>query len=278
MNISLSTHLFVFYILNEEIISLIYEYGFENVEIWGMRPHFDYCDKNYIRKIKKSFKKYKINVSSFHAPMYRYVGDAAKGMWLMLSDMDEHNRKEAVGETIKLLNVAQEFEPFNFVIHPDLSTSNFTETRDNLKRSLEELREHAIKSKIKLALETGIRSSNISESVVKIVKELDESVFGICVDVGHANVGEEPVAALERCLPRLFEVHVSDNHGDGDTHLVPGEGNMNWENIIEKLKVKNFKRNFVFEIMDPVRDNTRPVSEFKPILEKLRNFRKQYGI
>lgn len=278
MNISLSTHLFVFYILNEEIISFMEEYGFENVEIWGMKPHFDYCDKNYLKKIRKILEKHKIKVTSFHSPIYRYVGDAAKGMWLLLSDVDENNQRAAVDETIKLLNVAEKFEPFNFVLHPDLSTNNFNQTLDNLKRSLDELKEHAIKSKIKLALETGIRDSNVSGNIVDVVQGLDESVFGICVDVGHANVGEEPVTALEKSMSRLFEVHVSDNNGDGDAHLVPGEGNIEWGNIIGTLKSKNFKGNFVFEIMDPVRDNTRPVSEFRPILEKLMNFRKKYEI
>ncbi len=278
MNISLSTHLFVFYILNEEIISIIEEYGFENIEIWGMRPHFDYYDKDYIKKMLKILKKHKIKVTSFHAPMYRYVGDAAKGLWLLLSDVDENNRRAAVDETKKLLNVAEVFEPLNFVLHPDLSTHNFNQTLDNLRRSLDELKEDARKFGIKLALETGIKESNISASIVEVVRGLDESVFGICVDVGHANVGEEPVTALERCLHRLLEVHVSDNNGDGDAHLVPEEGNMEWARIVGTLKNKNFKGNFVFEIMDPIRDNSRPVSEFSPILEKLRNFREKYRI
>lgn len=278
MNISLSTHLFVFYILNEEIISFISEYGFENIEIWGMRPHFDYYDKIYIRKITDILRKHKIKVTSFHAPMYRYVGDAAKGLWLLLSDENENNRRAAVDETIKLLDVAKKFEPLNFVLHPDLSINNFEVTLDNLKKSLDELQKYAIKSKIKLALETGIRRSNISETILNVVNGLDESVFGVCVDVGHANVGEEPVSALERCMKRLLEVHASDNNGDGDTHLVPGDGNMDWKKIIAKLKNSEFNGNFVFEIMDPIRDNTRPIVEFKSILEKLKNFREENGL
>ncbi len=278
MKVSLSTHLFVFYILNEEIISYVKEYDFENIEIWGMVPHFNYYDKNYIKKICRILDKHKIRVISFHSPIYRYVGDAAKGMWLLLSDVDENNRRAAVDETIKLLRVAERFEPFNFVLHPDLSTNNFNQTLDSLKRSLEDLQQHAIKSKIKLALETGIKESNISESVVKVVQELDESIFGICVDVGHANVGEEPVTALERSMARLIEVHVSDNNGDGDTHLLPGEGSMKWDEIIATLRERDFKGNFVFEIMDPIRDNTRPISDFSPILEKLRDFRRKYRI
>ncbi len=278
MKISLSTHLFVFYILNEEIISYVEEYGFENIEIWGMMPHFDYYDENYIERISRILDKHKVRVTSFHSPIYRYVGDAAKGMWLMLSDVDENNRRAAVDETIKLLQVAERFEPFNFVLHPDLSTNNFVQTLDSLKKSLEELQEQAIRSKIKLALETGIKENNVSESILEIVKEFDESVFGICVDVGHANVGEEPVTALERSMARLIEVHVSDNNGEDDTHLLPGEGNMNWDKIIATLKGRDFKGNFVFEIMDPVRDNARPVREFAPLLEKLRNFREKYRI
>lgn len=278
MKISLSTHLFVFYILNEKLVSFIRENGFDKVEIWGMRPHFDYYDRDYLRKIKRALRRNGIEVTSFHAPMYRFVGDASKGLWLKLSDTVENNRRAAVEETINLMKVAVDFEPFNFVIHPDLSPENFDQTLSNLRKSLDELIVHARDFEIKLAIETGIRNSNISASIVEIVNQLDEDIFGICVDVGHANVGEDPVSALKRSMHRLIEVHVSDNDGEGDTHLVPGDGNMKWDEIINHLKGNKFKGNFVLEIMDPVRDSSRPLIEFLPVIKKLNEFRLKYEI
>lgn len=278
MKVALSTHLFVFYTLNKDILSMIREYGFTNIEIWGMRPHFDYYDNQYLNHIKKSMDEFRLKVCSFHAPMYRFVGDAQQGLWLFLSDINEEKRRSAVEETKKLMEVAGLFEPINFVIHPDLSVNNFELTLKNLRISLEELEPAARKAGIKLALETGIRSSNLSSSIVNLVNELDPETFGVCVDVGHANVGENSLTALEVAMERLLEVHVSDNNGDGDAHLVPGEGNIKWAEVVGKLKACNFEGNFVFEIMDPVRDNTRDIREFAPILEKLRSFTKDYKI
>jgi len=278
MKVSLSTHLFVFYKLDEKILEFIKNNGFDNIEIWGMRPHFDYYDEAYLKRIRKIITRLELNVTSFHAPMYRFVGDAAKGLWLMLSDRDEEKRKAAVEETVHLLNKAELFQPMNLVIHPDLSTDDFESTLTNLKRSLDELRIHCDKLKIKLAIETGIKQSNISSKVLEVVKNLDSNLFGICVDVGHANVGEEPVKALDVCMNHLLEVHVSDNNGDGDSHLVPGEGTMDWVGIINKLQEKNFSGNFVFEIMDPYRDNTLPVQEFATVFEKLKSFRRRFNL
>ena len=44
MDISLSTHLFVFHPLDEGILSLFPRYGFHLAELWAMPPHFPYRD------------------------------------------------------------------------------------------------------------------------------------------------------------------------------------------------------------------------------------------
>src|SRR4030066_10937 len=44
MEISLSTHLFVFNDIDETIASLFQRFGFSSAELWAMPPHFPYGD------------------------------------------------------------------------------------------------------------------------------------------------------------------------------------------------------------------------------------------
>ena len=57
------------------------------------------------------------------------------------------------------------------------------------------------------------------------------------LDTGHINVtarslGRDPIeylqAHIDRLGPRLQHLHLDDNHGDLDAHLLPGEGNFDF--------------------------------------------------
>ena len=69
------------------------------------------------------------------------------------------------------------------------------------------------------------------------VVERSGSDVGICFDVGHSNANvDDPVAEIRTAGTRIFCVHLQDNDGLGqDQHLVPGEGTVNWEAVLEAL-------------------------------------------
>lgn len=46
--------------------------------------------------------------------------------------------------------------------------------------------------------------------VLRLVKDRD-SRMGICIDVGHTvRIGQDPVAVIEECAPRLYDFHIKD--------------------------------------------------------------------
>jgi protein FrlC len=69
------------------------------------------------------------------------------------------------------------------------------------------------------------------------------------LDTGHINVtahslGLDPVgyfqAHIDRLGPRLQHIHLDDNLGDADTHLLPGEGNFDFAAAYAALKVAGY--------------------------------------
>jgi|WetSurMetagenome_2_1015567.scaffolds.fasta_scaffold44437_2 sugar phosphate isomerase/epimerase len=64
---------------------------------------------------------------------------------------------------------------------------------------------------------------------------LEGTELGICFDIGHANTTHNIEDYLP-LLPRFRNIHVHDNHGEFDQHLVIGEGNVPFSHILPKLK------------------------------------------
>lgn len=71
---------------------------------------------------------------------------------------------------------------------------------------------------------------------------------GMIFDVGHANLylnrtPEDNLNLVEymKQLPfKIYEIHVTDNHGQKDEHLIPGEGNIDYTQMYEGVQAIGF--------------------------------------
>ena len=75
------------------------------------------------------------------------------------------------------------------------------------------------------------------EAVCGIVDKLNRDNLKICLDTGHAAIFDPDVAAAVRYIgDRLATLHIHDNMGNSDSHLVPGDGIIDWEAFAKALK------------------------------------------
>lgn len=84
--------------------------------------------------------------------------------------------------------------------------------------------------------------------ISELVKELKSPYFGWCFDTGHANCfGIQPSVLREcACAPR--SLHIQDNNGAGmDEHLIPGDGTVDWNSVVENLKAVDYTGDCVLE-------------------------------
>ena len=54
-------------------------------------------------------------------------------------------------------------------------------------------------------------------------------------DVNHANLHEDVLDAVTDCGGLIRHIHVSDNHGHREEHLVPGQGIIDLKAVIGKI-------------------------------------------
>ncbi len=71
--------------------------------------------------------------------------------------------------------------------------------------------------------------------IADLVKEVDSEWFGWCFDVGHAHCSGFEPDVLRKCSVVPLSLHIQDNDGSGDGHLIPGDGNIDWEEFFLAL-------------------------------------------
>jgi sugar phosphate isomerase/epimerase len=94
---------------------------------------------------------------------------------------------------------------------------------------------------------SGVRTIDDIEAVLNAVNAPN---VGICLDTGHANLnGVNNADFIRRAGPRLLALHVADNLGQHDDHLLPyGRGTICWSEVMEALREVRYRGLFNFEV------------------------------
>ncbi len=81
------------------------------------------------------------------------------------------------------------------------------------------------------------------EDTVRLCDAVGRENVGICLDTGHANIFKngDVADAVYVSAGRLKALHIHDNRGEDDEHLVIGEGIINWEGFAKALKDIGFR-------------------------------------
>lgn len=145
------------------------------------------------------------------------------------------------------------------VIHPgNVKDETWYSYRGSLKANLEAFKKYgelAAKHNVGIAIENMIENSanrrycSSVEELIELHDELNDPLFGICWDTGHAHIAKvDQASSLRRIGSRLKALHIDDNRGERDDHVAPYFGTIAWEPILEALAEIDFDGCFTFEI------------------------------
>jgi sugar phosphate isomerase/epimerase len=75
-----------------------------------------------------------------------------------------------------------------------------------------------------------------SVELAAIIEAVDHPLLGANLDIGHAIcAGEDAVEAIHRLAGRIWNVHLEDIRGRKHFHLVPGEGDIDFDRVLHAL-------------------------------------------
>jgi sugar phosphate isomerase/epimerase len=243
MNRLLSTYLLVSRKCTPELLAQIADAGFQGVELFCSRGHFDYTSKDEIRALARALADNHLSVASLHAPASRDASAMREGgSPLSVCEVERVRRIEAMDELKRAIDVAEEMPYPRMVLH----MGGPRETSDPRKRdaalsSLEHLILHAHHAGVTIAVENTTSEMGDPAYLRSFVDETRLTGLRFNFDIGHAHLADGPederlAKSFAPLRDLVVAVHLHDNHGEKDEHLPPYDGTIDWSKAIPLLK------------------------------------------
>ncbi len=238
-----------------ETISFAHQHGFQGVEITCDYPRgpLDYSHET-ISQMATLAKKHDMPLQ-VHAP-YRN---------LRLADINPRIREASVQSVKDGIDFAHQINARIVTMHLGntakiLLSQFYTRIRKTLLDSITALVEYAEVHNVALAIENVPSGKSAweeaigqkAEEIIDIIKEIKAKNIGVTFDVGHANTVSDPVNFAIELAPYIVNVHLHDNDGSIDQHLLIGEGKIDFLEILGTFKRVNYSGPLVLEYFDPV--------------------------
>jgi sugar phosphate isomerase/epimerase len=272
MRFGISTHLYHDRPLEPAHLEQIRGYGFETIELFATRSHFDYHDESAMAALAGWLAETGLTLNSVHAPI---ITGAAGGNWgtnYSNAAADKARREAAVAETAAALQIARRV-PFEvLVVHlgtPAAKSQAGDNTRASALRSAEEICRLAEPLGVRVAFEVIPNElSTVASLVTMLESGLDAPHAGICLDFGHAHLMGDVADAVETAAEHVIATHVHDNRGREDDHLVPYRGTINWDMALMTMQKIGFDATYLLELSN--------VSTPEAVLEDARAARERF--
>lgn len=234
---AISSYIYIKKRLHPGLLDAMAKGGAQAVEVFAARGHFDYHEREHVKELGNWFKSSKVAFHSMHSPIYT-TNDFARATEppLNIVDPEKRRRIEAMDEIKRALEVA-ELAPFRFLVqHIGKSDEYFDGHKfEAALSSIEHLRAFARPLGVTLLVENIPNELSTPERLMELIKALHYDDLGVCFDTGHAHLMSSVHQAFGVLESRIRSTHVHDNHRDRDTHLWPGEGNIDWSQTVQSL-------------------------------------------
>ena len=201
--------------------------------------------RGFLTDVGESANKHGVEINQAHA------------LWVT-HDTTKELREESISYFIKEIKGASYMGCKNLVVHPFLPFGWGAETdKDEMWRVnidlFTRLLPYAEKYNVTICAEnlpfTALEMSRV-KTVKRLIREINHPKLKACLDTGHAHVFHDDIAEDVRLLgDDLATLHVHDNKGNWDQHLIPYMGNIKWEEFLAALKEIGYKGAFTLETM-----------------------------
>ena len=268
-----STHLFHDQRLDRDHLVDIAAHGFDSIELFATRTHFDYHDSVAVRTLAEWLDDTRLTLNSMHAPICASLVNGTWGESYSTAIADDERRRRALHEAEAALAVAQTIPYRHLVVHlgvpASLKPAANDNSRDAARRSVEQLQAAAERAGVRLALEVIPNAISSPDALVALIEDdLDGADIGICMDVGHAFLMGDLADAIDACSGHVTTTHLHDNHGKSDDHLAPGDGGIDWPLALMALQKIGYDGTYLFEVAN--------TSTPQALLQKMEKARKRF--
>ena len=253
-----STHLYHGQRLSRDHLLEIAAHGFDSVEVFATRSHFDYHNPAAVADLQQWLAEAGLTLHGIHGPIMAAYEAGRHVAPLSLASSDEAARAQAVAETERAAHIARRIPTTVLVVHVGLArtqgrdSAGQGDSRTAARRSIEEIQRIVQPLGVRIAVEVIPNELSRAGSLVHFVEQdldsLEGLPAGICLDFGHAHMDGDLLDAIETVSEHFVSTHVHDNRGRTDDHLVPFEGTIDWPSALTAVQKVGYEGTLVFEI------------------------------
>jgi len=203
-----------------ESFRLIKQAGFDAVLLWWS----DEFDPAY-RKQSELARKAGLWIENVHAPFW----NTNHNIWA------DSEAGQAIFECyLQCIDDCATFEIPTLVVHASRGSDLPLLSDLGLER-FKRIADSAEKHSINIAIE-NLCSIEAMTRVTHMLDQIDSPRLGWCFDSGHLNAQQAPeIDWFARFGHRLMALHLHDNHGVNDEHLLPFDGTIDWPVLMRKI-------------------------------------------
>jgi sugar phosphate isomerase/epimerase len=234
------------------VLESIRRSGFQEIEVCSFPAHLNYHHDEDVRRAGERIRSLELRALSFHAPFADRID---------ITSPDESIRRAAVAELLTACRAAALLGAENVVLHPGPERSGrppeeeFQQRMHHAAASLNEVAAECCRLGVQLLLENMLPHLLFGHTsdMMYLLGSIDTCSVGTCLDTGHALLSGDLGDVFHKLSRHLKMVHINDNHGDWDAHLLPGEGSIDWLWVTAELHRQHFTGGLIIEMA--ARDN-----------------------
>jgi len=225
----------------QEAIRRLHKFGYQGIEFWGGRPHMYRHDLDeQFDEIKALLDELEMVVPNFIPAQFRYPS--------ILCSLNEKVRQDSVRYVQDAIDNALRLRSPFVSLCPGMTL--YGEDLDQgwvqLKQSFMELLDYTENKDITLLIEPAHKAESTLiltvDDGLRMIDEIGSERLGILMDTGHCHVNGENLPQVVASLKDVpCHIHLDDNHGDSDAHLIPGQGNIDFDALARALRNINYQ-------------------------------------
>lgn len=236
---------FGYYLNLKERTEHIKKAGFDSTMLWWGKETFEGRKKEEVMDLINEIG---LEVENIHVPY-----ENANDLW----SEDDNVRKAIVDKYIEWISDCHNYRIPIMVMH---TTKGYFD--DINESGLESLRE-IVKVAESLGVIVAIENTRVDKATGYLLSNIDSKSLGLCFDSSHAQLySYNTTDMIDKFGDRIVALHLSDNDGKADRHWLPGEGIIDWDNVMAKFKENGFSGNISLEIFPENVDKYDRPSEF----------------
>lgn len=228
MKFSLSSFVY-FNATLQDVIEQTAAFGYDGIDIWGGRPHAYRKDLSAADclALRRQMERLGLAAASFIPAQFRYPTSLCSPIPAIQEDSIAYIQDSILTASrlgASLVSVCPGHT---------LRGQSLQDGWERLKVSLYHICRFAQTLQMQIAIEPADPYEtdlvNTIATAARLIAETEMENLGVLLDAGHVHVSGEPMAeAFKAAGDRLFHIHVDDNLGKRDQHLIPGEGKIDF--------------------------------------------------